>query len=368
MVGKPLKILFIISCFFSFILSKYEVDNERITSLEGCSGTGSKSFLMDLRSASYKFDNCIDVKVIPTFGSVQMAIITSEQGDDQCLKQRQALSIQTYETIHLFLTKEEISESKYICVKCLNDDEQCQYDIKLASEKECELNIDEQASYSVNTKNTEMTFKFNNNKKTNFRNLETVYDYLNVWVKGKSIQSTNLKAGSNNIDPINFGFGDVYLIDMSKNNEDSYVLNVKSEEGDYITFGSLGISSNEAKSLKVNDLEIMGFLNNNLETICFTYDEINYKNQDSYLAQINGNIYTKKAFIYDEYDGKIIKESSLKMVFFLDMLLLIKILGIKNFVLETEVQNQKVLFFHFNLHLMKIIIKINIFFPLNFQV
>ena len=347
MVGKPLKILFIISCFFSFILSKYEVDNERITSLEGCSGTGSKSFLMDLRSASYKFDNCIDVKVIPTFGSVQMAIITSEQGDDQCLKQRQALSIQTYETIHLFLTKEEISESKYICVKCLNDDEQCQYDIKLASEKECELNIDEQASYSVNTKNTEMTFKFNNNKKTNFRNLETVYDYLNVWVKGKSIQSTNLKAGSNNIDPINFGFGDVYLIDMSKNNEDSYVLNVKSEEGDYITVGSLGISSNEAKSLKVNDLEIMGFLNNNLETICFTYDEINYKNQDSYLAQINGNIYTKKAFIYDEYDGKIIKESSIENGIFLRHVIVDQDIGNQKFCIGNRGTKSKGVIFSF---------------------
>ena len=300
MVGKPLVKLFLFSCFFSFILSEYDLHDKIINSAGTYSGLGSKSYQMNFGSIISLFNNYIHIGVQPTSKNIQMAIISETE---QCLEKRKALSIQPYDTIHLFLTKsqiQELSTSKkelYLCVKCQNE-ENCGYNIILDSNNECQLNIGEQASYYVTSKNQDMSFKFINKQSNNMRNLATIYDYYNFWVKGQNIVGTSLMADGVNIPSKSFGYGDVYITKISP---DEFTLKVKSIEGDYVTVGALGISNSESKTLRINDLEIMGILNDDLSQICFPFNK-DLSTSTHYLAQINGNVYSKKAIMFDIYN------------------------------------------------------------------
>ena len=145
MVGKPLVKLFLLSCFFSLILSEYELDNNPLNKAGTYSGFRSKSYKLSFSATISQFNNYIHIGVNPTSKNIQMAIISETE---QCLDKRKALSIQPYDTIHLFLAKSQIQElpsSKkelYLCVKCQNE-EDCGYDIILNSNNECQLNIGE---------------------------------------------------------------------------------------------------------------------------------------------------------------------------------------------------------------------------------
>ena len=294
MVGKPLVILFLFTCFFSFTLSEYELDTREIRRKENLEGTGSKSFKMIFGSSIGQFDDYIHIKVSPIFKNIEMAIISETE---QCLDKRKALSIQPYDTINLFITKGQIQELSgkkelYLCVKCQNKEE-CKYNIDLDSNKQCQLNVGEQASYYVSSNNQKMPFKFINKQPNNMRNLATIYDFYNFWVKGQSIIKTTLKADEEVIPSKSFGYGDVYITDKSS---DTFELNIESNTGDYVTVGSIGIKNFESKELKVNDLEIMGVLNDQLSQICFPFNSNMYSenNNKEFLAQINGNVYTNK--------------------------------------------------------------------------
>ena len=302
MVGKPLNILNLLICYFSLILSEYELETNIIFKQGTFNSNGSKSIKINLRSEIDELNNYIHIKVKPISRHVQMALISETE---QCFSERKALSIQPYESIHLFLTKEQIMEVNekelYLCVKCQND-ENCIYDIILDSKNECQLDIGEQASYYVTPNNKRMTFNFiNGGFYTN------AYDYYNFWVKGQSINRTNLMANGKSIESKSFGYGDVYITDLI---EDSYILTIQSEEGDYVTVGSTCISNNESKRLKVNDLEIMGILNNQLNQICFPFDSSIFTT-NQYLAQINGNVFTKKATMFVSYKGQRKSEHSI---------------------------------------------------------
>ena len=279
-MGIDLKSLFLFCVLFTFIFSQYDDGGQLILENEdGYQGSksGSKTFKVEFPNSMLTY---VHVRVSSTSNNNQMLIISENK---QCVDRRKQLGIQPRYPINLFMNTEEVKNmgSFYLCIQCQNENS-CTYDIEIKTSYDCELNFGEQTSYLVNSYNKNMKFKFID------------YDSMNgnIWVKGQSIKSTTeLKNGYSTLKGKSFDYGYIYPIKNVLSS--SLQLSVVSEEGDFVTVGSLSLTENESKNeLKVNELEIMGLLNSDLKEICFPIERLT---NDNGVGQINGIIFTKRA-------------------------------------------------------------------------
>jgi hypothetical protein len=306
-------LLFLFSIFISFVLSQYS-EGDAIQFKEGdvFRGSGTKSYKI-LNAGST--NNYLHIKIESQSKNNQMVLISQ---DNQCKNNRKSLGIQAHGTIHLFLTKEEVSNIKnnfFICLECQYEQE-CSYKIHFKSENELELYLGEQTSYYVNSSNKKMSFKFTENNQNNLRNLDTMYLNGNIWVKGMNIQNINLKT-SDDLDLPHKSFNFGYIFPFQRIDSSSLKLDIESTEGEYITIGSLSLDENSISrnEIKVNDLEIMGILSGRSKEICFNLEDI-----DDITAQINGIIFTQKAKTYFIHEDKQVLTRKLEMALSLSML------------------------------------------------
>ena len=248
-MGIDLKSLFLFCVLFTFIFSQYDDGGQLILENEdGYQGSksGSKTFKVEFPNSMLTY---VHVRVSSTSNNNQMLIISENK---QCVDRRKQLGIQPRYPINLFMNTEEVKNmgSFYLCIQCQNENS-CTYDIEIKTSYDCELNFGEQTSYLVNSYNKNMKFKFID------------YDSMNgnIWVKGQNIKSTTeLKNGYSTLKGKSFDYGYIYPIKNVLSS--SLQLSVVSEEGDFVTVGSLSLTENESKNeLKVNELEIMGLLN-----------------------------------------------------------------------------------------------------------
>ena len=308
MVVKPLTIFLIVFCLISSVFSAYVEKSLSIgkNPFER-EGEGTASYKLNFASG-YSMKDYVRVKITKDPQSTPNLLIFISK-NIQCDDNRISMGVQTYESINLFFLEEHYSKSKkelYLCVKCQSeDDSDCNYDINIYTEDQVELNIGEQISYYVDELSTKIDFKILYRKANNLRNLATLYDYVTFWIKGKDIKKTTLKNDKEAVLPAeDFDYGRMY-IDDGKN--DFYELTVESKEGDFVTVGSLGIEDYISQDLKLNDLEIMGILNNELDKVCFPLvveTEILEAFNETNIAQVNGIVYTKKASVFTPFKGQ----------------------------------------------------------------
>ena len=308
MVVKPLTIFLIVLCLISSVFSEYEEETLSIReSPFETKGKGTSSYRMNFVN-SYSMKEYVRVKITKDPQSTPNLLIFIS-GNNQCSDNRIAMGVQSYESINLFFLEDHYTKFKkelYLCVKCQSeDDSDCNYDINIYTEDQVELHIGEQISYYVDDQSTKIDFKILYSKANNLRNLVTSYDYVTFWIKGQDIQSTTLKNDVDKKLPEQYyDYGRMYIDDGEN---DYYELSVESNEGDFVTVGSLGIVDNiSSQELKINDLEIMGILNKNHDKVCFPLlieseplEEFNETN----IAQVNGIVYTKKASVYTPLKG-----------------------------------------------------------------
>ena len=304
MVGKPLTIFLIVFYFISSVFSAYEEETITITDGFNHYGQGSTSYKMKLANG-YSLNKYTRIKITKiTKGTPNLLIFISK--NQQCSDDRIAMGVQTYESINLFFLKDHYDSNNglYLCVKCQSENENnCNYNIDIYTESELNLNIGDQISYYVDQFSKKIDFKIINERASNLRHLETLYDYVNFWIKGQDIIRTALKSSEGYQNEISFGYGNMYIDDGLS---EYYSLSVESKEGDFVTVGSLGIYDKITQELKLNDLEIMGILDKNVDRLCFPLlieSEPLDDFKDINIAQVNGIVYTKKASIYTPLQG-----------------------------------------------------------------
>ena len=309
MVVKPLTLFLILFCLVSSVFTVYQIqDSIEITSKSKSSkGSGTSSYQL-LFSNNLSLDDYIKVKISKVSSTTQNLLILIS-GNRQCDDDRKSMGVQTYESINLFFLKEHARNNNglYLCVKCQSEDgdeSNCNYNIDIDSQSELELNIGEQISYYVEDNTQNMFFKIINDKISNLRNLEAMYDKVNFWIKGQDVLTTKLtNSNRREVNRIQFGYG---FMHFDNDPSDYYSLSVTSKKGDFVTVGSLGIIEGVSQKLRINDLEIMGILNSDLNYLCFPLElqsEPLEEYEDLNVAQINGIIYTKKASIYTPLQG-----------------------------------------------------------------
>ena len=290
-VLKSIKILLLLCYLFSFVLSDYE-KGEKLTFSNGkeYNEEGTKSYEIKFSETLSILDPFLKIKITSTSNNNPIVLLSEEE---KCLDKRKAFANQQYGPINLFINKYQVpGSSLFLCVKCQNEDI-CKYKINFDSAKYCQLNLGEQTSYYVDPSNEQMKFMFKANE-------EDKKKKVNIWAKGQNIASTNLYQNQDEILGVSFGFGDIYIAGIK--DQDSFLLTVDSKNGDFVTVGSLLIEEYNSKILEVNDLEIMGMLNNDLRQLCFPIKQ--YEEQEDFFGQINGMIYTKKAKTFLSLDGE----------------------------------------------------------------
>ena len=290
-VLKSIRILILLCYFFSFTLSDYE-NGGKIAFTNEFNGEGTKFYEINFGESFGALEQYLKIKITSGSNNNPMVLL-SEKG--KCVDNRIAFANQQYGPINLFFTKAQVPKTKYklfLCVKCQNENN-CKYKIESSTSNSCKLNLGEQASYYVDSNNEQMSFTFNVNEETEKR--------ANIWVKGQNIDSSQLKKeDGTRISGVSFGFGDLYS--SMSNSHDSFKLDVSSKNGDFVTIGSLLVEGFVSKTLEVNDLEIMGMLNNQVKQLCFPIKQ--YEETEDHFAQINGMIYTRKAKTFFSYEGE----------------------------------------------------------------
>ena len=295
-VLKSIKILLLLCYLFSFALSDY-VNGGSLDFYKKNNKYGTKYYEINFGSIYNTLDQYIKIKITSSSNSNPMILLSE---NEQCLDNRIAFANQQYQSINLFITRDQIPRQTshlFLCIKCQNGND-CNYDIDFDTSKSCEINLGEQTSYYVDSKNAVMKFLF----KTN----ENAPTKANIWVKGQNIDkaSLNKEGETDTITGVSFGFGYIYIVEPQR--QESFELTVESKNGDFVTVGSLLIEDFDSKILEVNDLEIMGMLNNELRQLCFQIKQ--YNEEFDYFAQINGMVYTKRAKTFFLLNGHM-KES-----------------------------------------------------------
>ena len=279
MVINPIKFIFLFFCLFSFILSQTSYQLKESVNIKG---EGSVTYEIKTEQAKGTY---IHIKVDSQSKQNQIVFACSDQNCDK----RMLIGIQQNGLINLFIKQKQATKVFYLLVQCAEEDTNCKYNLDLISETKCELLIGEQTSYYSYDNSQEMNFIF---KPNNDINPEKVI----FWVKGQTIQTSSLKIGNEEIAGNKFGYGNVF---SSKYDESkTYEVKVVSNKQDYITVGSLYIKDEISKTIAANDLEIMGILNKGEEKICFNLKTIEDEKAPSFLAQIEGIIFNKRAKVY----------------------------------------------------------------------
>lgn len=203
---------------------------------------------------SYTKKDYMHIKISSKNDRNQVIAILSD--DISCKNDRISVGIHEYSPINFFFKKEEKSYFfiKYLCVECKNE-ENCKYDIEIESGENCELNFGEKYSYYVTKENTEMQFQF--------KNKDSVSSNFNLWVKGQKITQAIVSGSGGEIK--NFEYGLIFRgFDNSYDDYNrNYGMNIISEEGDFVTVGSIMLDENDeynSRILKINDIEIMSYL------------------------------------------------------------------------------------------------------------
>jgi len=301
MVIKPIRIIILIFTIFSFALSEEININGEIDYKSGAKNYKLVGNFLD----NYNYLN-IKVKT----QSKKNQIVLLSEGDSECHTGRKLLGMQPYGDINLFIQKNQFNnfgsnKDLYLCIKCVKE-ENCDYSISKKFQNNAELSIGEQYSYYVNTSYSEMKFEFKINQTQHF----------NIWVKGENV-SCSLEH-NDNLKEIPFKYGKMYTF-ISNSNYNNYnynsnvILTINGKVGDYITVGSIEIINGVAKPLKVNDLEVMAVLTNELKEICFPLDQSPDINNENDVVYINGLAFTKKIQTYYKNDFNI-DEFSIKKI------------------------------------------------------
>ena len=311
-MGKHLKIV-LFFCIFSYIISitikEISITKEETDVEEHGSGDFELKFPQGFRP------NYLHIKLESEKNPIILV------GDEQC-KNRKAVGLQAYNPINLIVLKEEIQtivnkgQNLYVCVKCRYE-EDCSYTIKFKLEDICELTLGEQISF-YSKSNNKMNFKFEDKEEDKEeetsllkRNLFTIKNAANIWVKGQNIKTVTLKKndGYENINNNSFGFGYIFMLEDIDNA--TYQLEIELEQEDYVTIGSLYIRNDNPElkdfydsihELQFNDLEMMGILNKEINNICFPIKKC--ITEEVQIAQVNGRIFTKKAKVYFSMNGE----------------------------------------------------------------
>ena len=298
---KPLK-LFLFCCIFAFIIS---------STILGEGEVYQES--RDLKLEISKDDSFNYLHIIVESKTKNNPIVLV--GDDLKCKNRFAVGLQPYSPINLFIQRKDIQmtlesgKSLYVCVTCQNQND-CLYTMKYQSEDIYELALGEQISF-YSKYLSKMFFKFTDKPESSSslkRNLVTIKNAANIWVKGENIKTASLKkeGGYGNINQNSFDFGYIFIIEDT--DESAYILEVEfeqeQEQEGYITIGSNILIQNDnpklintydsSKELQLNDLQMMGILNLDINYICFPIKNI----EEPFFAQVNGRIFTKKAKVY----------------------------------------------------------------------
>ena len=311
---KSLKLVLFFSI-FTFITSTTIKDRIEISGEEEFVSfyEGSGDFQLDIPN-DYSY-NYLHIKVESKNNPIILV------GDDIQCKNRKAMGLQPYNPINLFIQKEEIEmtmqedKTLYVCVKC-QDENNCSYTLDFKSEDICELQLGEQISFYSKSIN-QMSFRFIEKSYSLKRNLNTIKNAANIWVKGQHIKSAHLqKEGIYEVINGNyFNFGYIFMIeDMDY---PVYQLNIELEQEDYVTIGSLYIKNDpninniydSINELQLNDLEMMGILNQKINNICFPIKKSTI--EEIQIAQVNGMIFTKKAKVYFSLNGEEVKSEEI---------------------------------------------------------
>ena len=295
---KPIYIILLFAL-FSITFEQYHSESLTINGKEETffDKTGSISFSLKVENKE-NIKPYLKIAIKSSNNKNQVAILSENQ---KCESGRKLLAMQPYGPVQLFINKKQLENNLFLCVQCLEPN--CKYSIELKYENTAKLKIGEQYSYYVNSTNTEMQFELEVNTQTaNLRKLSTVNVTHNIWVKGEHAQvsvDSNYKAKE-----VPFKYGKIYKIKYES--FDSYKFTIKSENGDYITIGSIEINNNVAPSLKVNDNEVMAVLSKNGENeICFPKAKLEVIKESSEIVYINGIVFSKKLKTYYKEDGKI---------------------------------------------------------------
>ena len=274
--------------------------------------TGSISFSLNVENRE-NLKPYLKISIKTINGKNQIAILSE---NEQCVSGRKLLGMQPYGPVQLFVNKKQLENKLYLCVQCLEPN--CKYNIDLSNEETAKLKIGEQYSYYVNSANTEMDFEIEVISQSTLRNLATVNCIHNIWVKGEHTQVSYDNAYS--AQEVSFNYGKIYKIKY--NSFKSYKFKIKSENGDYITIGSIEINNKEASTLKVNDNEVMAVLSksDDLQEICFPKGQLAQIKERDEIVYINGIVFSKKAKTYykngkdgsiDEYSYKNITDGNI---------------------------------------------------------
>ena len=297
--------LFLFCCIFAFIIST-TIKDISLTEEEEAEIKDHKEsevFLLEISPEYYSSKN-LHIKVESENNPIILV------GDDEQCNNRKAVGLQPNNPINLFIQKEEIQSTQnlYVCVSCRNEDN-CLYTIKFKLEEICELGLGEQISFYAKNINR-LTFKFEDKteQSSSFkRNLSTVKNAANIWVKGQNIKTVNLQkeGGDEYFDNSSFDFGYIFMIKEIDEYKPTYLLDIDlkdEDKEDYITIGSIYIRNelednyDSINELHLNDLEMMGILNQEIKNICFPIKKID--TEEILVAQVNGRIMTNKAKVY----------------------------------------------------------------------
>ena len=308
MVINPIKLILLFFALFSISLEQLPKEDLKIDGTD-FSGhfSNSKSFRI-IRDYFYLNKEYININVKSSSDKNQIVLFS--ENDSECMEGRIFIGMKPFGPIDLFLKKSQLSNSYdyysneksfYLCVKCMNG-EACDYEISTKSDDSAIISIGDKYSYYITESNTEMKFKL----KTNSHTSEILY---NIWVKGEnpdvSLENPSVKGTL-------FKYGKMYNIKQD-GNTDSYSMTVRGKKGDFITIGSIEVNGNVAKELKLNDLEVMGVLTNDLREICFPFEKGKDNVNENDLVYINGLVFTKKIKTYYKENGNIVEFTEKKI-------------------------------------------------------
>ena len=324
---KSTKFLFLFCCLFAFIFSDTIQEYDIGDSFESNEIWGTQIFKLNFNQLNSRY---LHIKVESQSDINQLILIS----DDAEGNNRKSLGLQPYKPINLIVLQNEINNRVlYLSIKCLDNASSCSYKFTIKQEQSYELELGEQTNF-FSRSNNKMSFTFkspdlegfatesngdgvetntNANQIKKLRKLNTVSNG-NIWVKGQNIKNPTLKADDGTrINAQSFDYGYIFLIKEVSSN--TFTLEFDSVQDDYITVGSLNLDEKENKyestsELQLNDLETMGYLNQDLTEICFPFKEL--PGVDSGFIQVNGIVYTKKAQIYYMMDNEISYEADIK--------------------------------------------------------
>ena len=311
---KSTKLILLLMVLFSFVLGQenLDIDDNEIKK----EGSGSKVYTLKKKDSFSQ--NYLHVIINTKSKRNQYAIVSNST---QCDTGRKLVSMNPYGPVNLFIPKDYLSESLYLCIHCT--EASCSYNISLKGEEKAKLQIGDQYSYYIkDEKSKKMNFEIEVKKKQDsipsFRKLSTVNTFHNIWVKGEKVTSAFIEPSAKR-----YSFGHGTIFHTKYNGNEKYTLNVEGEIGDYINVGSIEINDKKSSILRVNDQEIMAVLSKEDEyskEICFPLEQKDDIKNETDIVYINGIVFTKKLKTYyrknasdevDEYSLKNINDSNI---------------------------------------------------------